>query len=484
MSKWFLNAILTLSPLLRAEPNPNLPLDRPYTLLNQTPALLEREYHQGILDGGAQSFIYPRPCRSELDTSSGCGGKWGWVHDDSTRARRLRIAPIGGYEYRGWNSASQAADFGLLADGGSGPLSFYVDARMFVEGNDNPGPEAYDREFIEKQDEKASGTVAYASYSRYRSNLNYDWSWGRLSAARDAAHWGPGQFTNLVFHQDAVPFNQLTFTSHIGPLSVQSLYGQLAASTKWQSDDTSHAKSLYAHRYEWRATRNLLFGASEQLILYDASAPFAFVPVVPLFITKASEKERLNNGNIAFDVAYRFRGLGRIYSEFLIDDIQSPASLFNDNWGNKWAWMAGAHAAHDFGQMRSGMIAEYSRVEPWVYTHYSPHTAQSANRDYPLGNPWGPNSQTLAAEAYAERNRWRAAMRLVLAWKGTDPGSDIEDEHSDSALGDRKIFLAGADTPKVKLAPFLWYGWGRAAFRLQADLLGGFAVNVGAQWRY
>lgn len=476
--------LFALAPILRAEPNPNLPLDRPYTLLNQRPSLLESEYHRGIMAGGPQSFIYPRPCRSELDSSDVCGGNWGWNHTDTARARRLRITPILGYEFRLQKTASQATDLGVIADGGSGPLSFYVDARMFVEGDEDPGPEAYDREFIEKQDEEASGTLAYASYSRYRSNLNYDWSWGRLSAARDAVHWGPGQFTNLVFHQDAVPFNQLTFTSHIGPFTVQSLYGQLAASAKWQSDDTSQAKSLYAHRYELRITRDLLVGVSEQLILYDASAPFAFVPVVPLFITKASEKERLNNGNIAFDFAYRFSALGRIYSEFLIDDIQSPTSLFDDYWGNKWAWMAGAHATHDFGATRSGLIAEYSRLEPWVYTHYNPHTAQSANRDYPLGNRWGPNSQTVVAEAYAERDAWRAALRMETAWKGADLGSGIEDAHSDDSLGDRKSFLAGAETPKLKLAPSLWYGWGRFAIRLQADLIGGLALVTGAQWRY
>jgi hypothetical protein len=464
--------------------NPNLPLDRPYTMLNPAPALLESEYARQIANGVPQSFIFPRPCVSRLDSSRACTQAGGWAYADSAMRRELFVSPIGGYEYRYLGSNVHASDFGILIQGGSGPLSFYLDARMFVEEYDDLYHASYDREFVERQDEDASGSVAYTSYSRYRSNLSYDLDWGRISVARDAVHWGPGLFSNLAFQQDAIPFNQLSFTSHLGPLSVQTLYGQLATSGDWEFDTSSQAKSLYAHRYEWRAGGNLLLGVSEQLILYKVSAPFAFVPVIPLFITKASEKERLNNGNIAADASYRLPGLGRIYTEFLVDDIQSPTSLFGPTWSNKWAWMAGLQAIRDIGALRSGAILEYSRVEPWVYTHYVPHTAQTSNQDYPLGNPQGPNSQWIVAKSYLERpGRWYTSARFDLVWKGSDPGSAIEDIHRDT--GDKgKEFLFDVRSPAVRFEPYAWYGGRRYGIYARAVLGDSLSAAAGIQFRY
>jgi hypothetical protein len=450
--------LFALLPSVAHGANPNLPLDRPYTLLNSRPALLEAEYERQIKAGNPQSFIFPRPCASALDSCGAYNQEGEWTYSDSGQHRQFRILPLLGYEYRYLGSNAHAAELGLLSDGATGPLSFYLDARMFLERYPDLQHASYDREFVERQNEDESGSVAYSSYSRYRSNLSYDWSWGRLTAARDAAHWGPGQFANLVFQQDAIPFNQLTFTSHLGPLSIQTLYGQLAASGNWEYDTSSHSKSIYAHRYEWRASRDLLLGISEQLILYKVSAPFAFIPVVPLFIAKASEKERLNNGNIAADIAYRIRRMGRVYAEFLIDDIQSPSALFDDSWSNKWAWMAGTHWTLETGGIASGLILEYSRLEPWVYTHYLPHTAQTSHQDYPVGNPWGPNSQAIIGKAYLSRpGRWYISIRSDLVWKGSDPGSGVEDIHTGGSGS--KAFLSGDPSPEWLLQPYAWIGW-------------------------
>jgi len=475
-------ACVLTTPLM-ADPNPNQPLDRPYTLLNSKPALLEAEYHRLILRDVPQSFTFPRPCWSELDSSNVCEFRKGWSISDTGRDRELRLSPLLGYEYRYLGSHVQAGDFGVVVEGGTGPVSFYLDARIYTEMYDDLFHPSYDREFVERQDENTSGSIAYTSYSRYRSNLSYDWSWGRITAARDALHWGPGQFANLVFQQDAVPFNQLTFTSHLGPVSVQSVYGQLAASDDWEHDSSSETKSVYAHRYEWRASRNIMFGISEQLVMYKATAPFAFLPVIPLFITKASEKERLNNGNIAGDVAYRIPGLGRIYSEFLIDDIQSPTSLFDDSWGNKWAWMTGAHWIQQMGAFQSGLILEYSRVEPWVYTHYLPHTAQAAHQDFPLGNSWGPNSQTAIAKVYlSSQNQWYISIRSDLVWKGTDSGSSLEDIH---VSGDeRKEFLAGSPSPKWQFNPYGWISWHETMVYASLSIAENIQAVLGVQYAY
>jgi hypothetical protein len=451
-----------------ADANPNQPLDRPYTLRNLEPFLVEAEHHRIIGSDKPWSDILPRPCVSVLDSSQACPEAGRLRYRNDAAGRSLVFMPLAGYEYRYLDENASTVDFGVVTSGQSGPVSFYLDARMFSEFHEKADHASFDREPLDRQDEQTSGSLAYSSFARYRTNLNYDWSWGRLSAGRDAAQWGPGLFSNLVFHQDAVPFNQLSFTTHLGPLTVQSLYGELIIGEDWETNTSTDSRHLYAHRYELRALPNLLLGVSEQLILYDKSAPFAFLPVVPLFIAKYSEKERLNNGNLAADVSYRFPGWATLYSEFLIDDLQSPGSFFDDNWGNKWGWMAGGHVIRDAGARQTGAILEYARIEPWVYTHYRPNSAQTANFDRPLGNQDGPNSQSITAKAYLRQGRnIYASLMGRWVWKGVDSGSSVLDIHTEGRK--EKVFLGPGTRLRFRISPMLSYRIGSADLLIQAD---------------
>ncbi len=177
------------------------------------------------------------------------------------------------------------------------------------------------------------------------------------------------------------------------------------------SRKNTNDRNLYAHRYELNLG-NLVLGMSETQILYNENKPWLFVPVVPLFMEKGNFSEDNNNGALAFDANYRLFQFARIYSEFYIDDFESPVSLIkNDNIEAKWAWMAGIQVGKDFyirnKLIEAGAIAEYARVEPYVYSHFHPNTAQAANLGEPLGAPNGPNSQAIDFALYA-----RIAKRL------------------------------------------------------------------------
>lgn len=469
-----------------ADANYMRPLDAPYTMRNPGPPSLEMEMARQIQSPAPMSFIFPRPCFSGVDSNRVCGEPHGFTFLEVASKRQLSVSPQFAYEYRNSGETVNAFEGGILTTGRSGPLSFLLDARMFTELHEDVDHPSYDREFVERQDEKASGGSAYSSYSRYRSNINLDLDWARISAGRDAAHWGPGVFTNLSFNQNAVPFNQISWLSHLGPVSVISLYGQLTIHGDSQGtfNQSPEKRSLYAHRYEWRAMPNLLLGISEQLVLFNQEEPFAFVPVIPLFILKGTGFERRNNGNISMDIAYRVGGFANVYSEFFIDDIQSPATLFDDNWGNKWAWMIGTHLAYTKLPGQAGLILEYSRVEPWVYTHYKVGTAQTAHGGHPLGNPLGPNSQGMIMKPY-----WTGAgglylsARTELVWKGRDKGSSLQDDMSDG-YPEGKEFIRGIGEPRFRIAPLAAYTW--KSFHLETSANLGWNPDFSARiyWRH
>ncbi|HKP98189.1 MAG TPA: hypothetical protein VJ385_20835 [Fibrobacteria bacterium] len=312
-----------------------------------------------------------------------------------------------------------------------------------------------------------TGAFTYQSFARYRGDMSLDLPFGRFTAARDAAHWGPGIFNNLVLNQAAVPFNQYSFSMRLGPIRIFSLYGDLTIGpTQGFSEENLSGRHLYAHRYEWAFLEDWLLGVSEELILHDVSKPYLFTPVFPLFIAKGFMFEESNNGNIAFDMTRRLPGLGLVYTEFLLDDMESPSSLlFKEYAQNKWAWMGGLHHVRDFPWGSTGAILEYSRIEPWVYGHFTPNTTQSANMGYPLGSPAGPNSRIVTAKLYG---RFLPSRRLYLGaksewvWKGVGPGSRIEDPVPQDPTTPKE-FLKGNDSPEFYLEPEAGYAGGLAS---------------------
>ncbi len=464
------------------------PIDRPYSLRLGEPFVLERQIGADIKAGHALGFTMPQPCGI---SAMPCKQGKGLAFSDSSKSAWLGLSPIAGYEWRTDEEKTHAMEMGILAQGYRGVLSFRLDARMTTEMHEDFAHASYDREFIEKQDESASGSVAYTSYSRYRGELNYDAAIGRISAGRDTPHWGPALYGNLVFHRDAIPFHYLSYQTGIGPLRVMTLYGQLQTEDNRESDKKAKSRSVYAHRYEWAFGSDWLVGISEQLIVYSYEEPFAFLPILPLFIFKGGAYESLNNGNIAADVNWRFAPWGRVYGEFLIDDIQSPSSLFDDNWGNKWAAVGGMHLATSRTLPRMakaiqfGAIAEVARVEPWVYTHYSPGTSQSLNRGYPLGNSVGPDAWTFDFSVYADQNPWVLGMRLRLGEKGGTDAADLMGSHPNNSRS--KQFLSGTVREILRLSGQGSYSFGAlhvlGDFGYEKIAGGGSPVGwVGVRW--
>ena len=331
--------------------------------------------------------------------------------------------------------------------------------------------------------------MEYTSYSRYRGMFAANLGFGRLMLARDVFHFGPGYYNNLTLNQFALPYNSLSFEFHVGPLSVISLYADLRIFPNSMSNKNTNDRNLYAHRYELNLG-NLILGMSETQILYNENKPWLFVPIVPLFMEKGNFSEDNNNGALAFDANYRILNTARVYTEFYIDDLESPISLIeNDNIEAKWAWMAGAQIGHDFfirgHKLEAGAIAEYARVEPYVYSHFHKNTAQAANLGEPLGAPNGPNSQTIDFAVFGRfSKRINVNLRNTWLWKGTDYGSAINDTTPTSNHYKLpKKFLDGAKM-KYSLSPAVSYDGDYLFYMLELTLFHDEKIytRLGIKW--
>jgi hypothetical protein len=421
---------------------PSAPLTNP---LNQRspvqmdPLLLE--YHRMMEEGKNHSFYFPRVSVDSADWLN--SGRLRWT--DSTNGGNIWFRPLLGLEYRQWEGErTWAQEGGMEAAGTLHNLSYRLDTRIFSEQQPGDGWTSFDHDFIELQDESRNANLEFTSYARYRAWISLDLPYGRFSAGREAHHWGPAVFYPLVLGSEAVPYSSMAYTVSVGPFTIRSVYGSLVVDGNGFFRLDERERTFFGHRYEWRVVPSLLLGISETLILLDTSDPFAFIPIIPLFMEKGQVWEPKNNGNLAFDMNWQFMPWGRFYSEFLIDDMTEPSSLFNDYWGNKWAWTVGSQLICPQGEVNQGLLMEYTRVEPWVYTHYSSRSVQAQNREYSLANPLGPNAQGVSLKYYASAKEWQLSVRQDWIWKGSDEGSDLLDTLYDNQEV-RKEFLAGED---------------------------------------
>ncbi len=443
--------------------------------LETTPLLFE--YHRETTTDAEQMFYYPRRDSSFRKNFAKSERRALLGYQDERQA--IAASLVGGIDYRGGEALGDTIwpgmDGGIYLRGYRDSAEFMLDARIYVESHSADYPKSFDGEFVEFQKEENNSGVEYASYARYRGMFAINMGFARLMLARDVFHFGPGYFNNLTLNQFALPYNTLSFEFHVGPLSVISLYGDLRIYKNSMSGKNTNDRNLYAHRYELNLG-NLVLGMSETQILYNENKPWLFVPIVPLFMEKGNFSENNNNGALAFDANYRLFHLARIYTEFYIDDFESPISLVrNDNIEAKWAWMAGTQVGKDFyvhnKRIEAGAIAEYARVEPYVYSHFHPNTAQAANLGEPLGAPNGPNSQAIDFALYARiAHRLNINIRNSWIWKGTDYGSAINDSTPTSNhFKLPKKFIDGADM-KYSLSPAISYSGDYLFYSLEFTL--------------
>ena len=439
----------------------------------------------GILGNGLQF-----KCDS-ADTS--CAAKAASLENAMPHAA-IAASIVGGIDYRGGeyindvdHSASRrnrkdagdtiwpGIDGGLYLRGFIDSVDFVLDARIYSEGHSASWPRSFDREFLEVQKKEKKSGADYTSYARYRTHFAFNYDWLRLDFGRDVMHWGPGYYNNLSLNQFAIPYNMMSLDLMIGPLRVMSFYADLRIYDSMNSRNKDSTRNLFGHRYEL-AVGNATFGISELTVLHDDMKPWLFVPTAPLFMEKGNYAESSNNGSISFDFNYRLFNSVRFYTEFFLDDMDSPISLIrNDNIEAKWAWMAGLQAGHDFyikgHKLEAGTIFEYARVEPYVYTHFRQNSAQVAHLGYPLGNQGGPNSRTIDWNLFARLDgHIFASVRQTWFWKGTDYGSSVNDTTPDAHNLKHKTFLKGAKL-KYSLTPAISYDGQRFSFMGELTLI-------------
>lgn len=237
-----------------------------------------------------------------------------------------------------------------------------------------------------------------------------------VETAIDYLKIGPAVYFPVTLSGTAPPVNYLKGKVDFGIFS----YTHLAGLLKAQKDRT---KYIYVHRINASFLHSRLnFGINEVIVTgssilepqeNDSNRVFQsqerqwewayLIPLVPFKFVEHYTGDR-DNAALSFDVNLIYPQNFRWYLEFFMDDILSPLKIFTNDWGNKWAMTMGMQYFGSLFGRDFSVNAEYSHVEPWVYTHFYGGSHRYSHFDRCLGSPLGPNSQAIIVAIQSQIN--------------------------------------------------------------------------------
>ncbi|MBN1895362.1 hypothetical protein JW906_12750 [bacterium] len=318
--------------------------------------------------------------------------------------------------------------YGAIFRGRAGAVGFWSDNRIEGEWGLAPYDQHYKPSLGYPQNIDRDSTYAIRDFSD--SYLAFRAGAFRFQFGRDRIAWGPGE-TGLLISGDAPSLDLFRFSVPIGNALFSYVHGELKG-------DVNH-KWFAAHRLELGIGRFLDLGISESVLYANRGIEAVYLnPLIPYLVAEHTLGDRDNN-TLSLDFQWRPVRNVELYGEAFIDDLFSPLELFGDYYGNKLAFTGGFSCLNPAGFRDSGLRLEYTRIEPYVYTHLdSFNVYEHYNRG--IGHFLEPNSDMLFCKW-----EWDASLRfgLNLFYRSIRHGSGDRRTPHESGEGEAKAFLGG-----------------------------------------
>ncbi len=160
-------------------------------------------------------------------------------------------------------------------------------------------------------------------------------------------------------------------------------------------------------------------------------------PIMPYHVAEHHLGDKDNN-NLFFDLNVTLIPCVKAYAELFVDDMNSSKNPFK-YFGTKLGFLAGAHWVNPLGLDNSDFRLEYTRIDPYVYTHWDSMNIYT-NYDNVIGNWMGPDADDLFVQFGINFHR---DVRLECFYEKIRSGEGEANTKTRPFEGDRKIFLEG-----------------------------------------
>jgi len=277
---------------------------------------------------------------------------------------------------------------------------------------------------------KISGGYDYLAYGPARRN--------KLTLRGSDFYWRAIQDTaDYAYIRRPVPTPFIGWDLNLAFVS----YSQHAMQLKNWKD---YGKYLHAHRLDFKVSDNFSFGLTDTMVSGGTPALYGdgeeeirtvaliyLTPFVPYMFAESYGGDR-DNKAISADFSWKPFKKFEIYGELFIDDLDNIISFFDEKWwGNKWATSVGvAIDSAKIGTFNWDYNFEYTRIEPWVYTHHKGPGNDYSHFGNSLGSDLGPNAREIYNRlGFSYKDFLKLDLSVSAIAKDTAHGSHLSDLH-------------------------------------------------------
>lgn len=267
----------------------------------------------------------------------------------------------------------------------------------------------------------------------------------RFSAllGRQSLFWGPSHNASLILSDNSPSFDMFMLQGKIWNVKFTSFSAIL--DKMWSEHGAPPYRYLAnrflsGHRLDWLVNKKLELGLSEML-LYAGEAQYMdfqyLNPILPYYANQYNSNLD-DNSLVSIDAVYRPIKKVKTYMQFLIDDFN-----YADHDPNALGYIIGLYLSDLI--YRIDLLAEYSRIDTWTYTHLEPEN-QYTHYGWVIGHYLGTDADQILIEicrmlnvdsrVMLTYNFKREGSRTVAdRYKGEDykrmkfPSGDVQNEH-------------------------------------------------------
>ena len=259
----------------------------------------------------------------------------------------------------------------------------------------------------------------FEGYLRYQTTKD----WLALTVGREAIYQGFGYIDRMFLSNNTVPYDVIKLDLAYKSLSYSYFYGFLKGDSL---GNDINWKNIATHRLDIRFSDKFKAGFFESII--STNNPFSLNLINPVsFLISADlntgpNSTAVNNSLLGLDFEINpFKNFG-FQSTLLIDDLNLGTLTQNDSSSNdnKFGYQVGAKYYEAFGLPNLDLSLEYTRLDPFVYSHRDNKNGYT-NWDMSLGHNLQPNSDEVAVKANINVTN-RIDLQLLFQYQRSGEG--------------------------------------------------------------
>ena len=273
-----------------------------------------------------------------------------------------------------------------------------------------------------------------------------------VQLGREKLKYGLGYSKSLTLSGETPNMDFLKFNLNYGIISYSSIFGSTVG--EFNNDRSKNFTKYFSANRLKLSFENLFDVGIAESIIHSRGFELAYLnPVIFYKFVEHSLQDR-DNGTIFADIQTHFLKDFELQGTFFLDEnILSNLSDFTKA-SNKTAYQLGFFWYEPVGLKNLSLIFEYTKIRPFVYTHFNPKNAYSAF-GVGIGHPIGPNAdQVFTKLSYNLSDRVRFNLEFQKIRKGENivdangelvrnVGGDISQGFRGGIDSDTALFLDG-----------------------------------------